>query len=133
VKKGQFREDLYYRLNVVTIELPTLRQRKEDISLLLNHYIQYFSKENGLAPFKLSLEVIKVLENYEWPGNIRELRNFCENIVVRKRGVNITPMDLDLKFFAKAMAIIPPQSSKDERGMEAPQTFSKEENEKALM
>lgn len=133
VKKGQFREDLYYRLNVVTIEIPTLRQRAGDIPLLINHYIQYFSKENGLAAFKLNPEVVKVLENYEWPGNIRELRNFCENIVVRKRGANITPMDLDPKFFTSVMGDISPQSIKVERKQEALQTFSKEENEKVLM
>lgn len=131
VKKGQFREDLYYRLNVVTIQLPTLRERKEDIPLLLEHYIEDFSKENGLKPFKLSPEVIKVLENYEWPGNIRELRNFCENIVVRRRGANIAPTDLDPKFFAKVMEVR--EDVDIERQTVGPQSFSREENEKALI
>lgn len=98
VKKGLFREDLYYRLNVVSITLPPLRNRREDISLLLQHNIQRFSEENEVSPVKIDPSAMKVLEQYDWPGNIRELRNFAENVVVMKRGGNVTKYDLERKF-----------------------------------
>jgi DNA-binding NtrC family response regulator len=98
VKKGLFREDLYYRLNVISITLPPLRNRRDDISLLLQHSIQKFSKENEVSPVKIDPSAMKVLEQYDWPGNIRELRNFAENVVVMKRGGNVTKYDLERKF-----------------------------------
>ena len=98
VQKGDFRDDLYYRLNVVTIELPPLRDRGDDLTLLLNHFLKEYSLENGFDIPVLSTEALHILKNYAWPGNIRELRNFCENLVVLKRGKNITPYDLDSRF-----------------------------------
>ncbi|MEM0965107.1 MAG: sigma-54 dependent transcriptional regulator [Verrucomicrobiota bacterium] len=98
-RKGEFREDLLYRLNVITVDLPPLRERKEDIPLLLDHYIETFSRENGIPPATLSSEAIEILTRYSWPGNIRELRNFCENTVILKRGARISEYDLDSKFF----------------------------------
>lgn len=98
VKKGSFREDLYYRLNVVSITLPPLRNRRDDISLLLQHSIQEFSEENAVPPVNIDTSAIKILEKYDWPGNIRELRNFAENVVVMKRGSNVTKYDLEQKF-----------------------------------
>ncbi len=98
VKKGLFREDLYYRLNVVSITMPPLRNRREDISLLLQHSIQRFSEENEVSPVRIDPSAMKVLEQYDWPGNIRELRNFAENVVVMKRGGNVTKYDLERKF-----------------------------------
>jgi len=98
VNKGLFREDLYYRLNVVSITLPPLRNRREDISLLLQHSIQRFSEENEVSPVRIEPSAMKVLEQYDWPGNIRELRNFAENVVVMKRGGNVTKYDLERKF-----------------------------------
>ena len=100
VKQGAFREDLFYRLNVVEINLPPLRERREDIILLLNHYIQTFSQENAIAPVNIASEALRILEQYSWPGNIRELRNFCENIVVMRQGGELTAYDLDSKFLA---------------------------------
>jgi DNA-binding NtrC family response regulator len=99
VQKGEFREDLYYRLNVIRIHLPSLIERKEDIPLLLKHYIDIFSQENGFAPLELSKEALNVLVDYPWPGNIRELRNFCENIIILKQGQTLIPEDLEAKFF----------------------------------
>jgi DNA-binding NtrC family response regulator len=99
VQKGEFREDLYYRLNVIRIHLPSLIERKEDIPLLLKHYIDIFSQENGFAPLELSKEALNVLVDYPWPGNIRELRNFCENIIILKQGQILIPEDLEAKFF----------------------------------
>ena len=72
---------MLYRLNVITIRLPALRERQEDLQILLNHYIKYFARENELPQVELSAKAVSVLSNYRWPGNIRELRNFCENIV----------------------------------------------------
>ncbi len=98
VRNGDFREDLYYRLNVITIELPPLRERENDLSLLLNHFLNEYSAENGFDLPKLTNDALNILQNYSWPGNIRELRNFCENLVVLKRGQEITPYDLDPRF-----------------------------------
>lgn len=97
-QEGEFREDLLYRLNVVTINLPALHQRQEDIAPLLDHYIKQFSDENSVSPVRLKESALNALRNYRWPGNIRELRNFCENIVVLKRGGEITEYDLDAKY-----------------------------------
>lgn len=129
VKKNTFREDLLYRLNVVTLHLPPLRDRKDDIPVLLEYYIDYFSRENGFDPVRLSAEAIGVLQKYRWPGNIRELRNFCENIVVRKQGVKVTEYDLDPKFldtFAETQA----QSAQNSASATP---ISKEESEKKLI
>ncbi len=77
-----FREDLFYRLNVIKIELPPLRERKEDIPLLVKHFIHVYSQENNKKIDGISKDVMKVLENHSWPGNIRELENFIERAVV---------------------------------------------------
>jgi len=77
-----FREDLFYRLNVIKIELPPLRNRRGDIPLLVKHFIQVYSQENNKKIDSISEDVMKVLENYNWPGNIRELENFIERAVV---------------------------------------------------
>jgi len=97
-EKGEFRDDLLYRLNTITLNLPPLRNRKEDIPLLLNHYIRHFSEDNGLALTKLTPEALHILQNYNWPGNIRELRNFCENTVVLNPERNVSEFDLDPRF-----------------------------------
>ena len=126
-KNGEFREDLLYRLNVVTIHLPALRQRTEDLVVLLNHYINYFAEENEVEPVVLTESALKVLRAYSWPGNIRELRNFCENIVVLKRGSELTEYDLDPKYHAVAEAEVVPQL------VGGSPSLSKEENEKRLL
>lgn len=123
VKKGELREDLYYRLNVVTLKLPSLRERKSDIPVLIDHYVNAFSKDNGVEPVKFTKESMEALQEYPWPGNIRELRNFCENKVVMKHGETITEYDLDIKYTVLEEEEATPQKS----------TFSKEENEKQLL
>ncbi|MGZ0657446.1 sigma-54-dependent transcriptional regulator [Coraliomargarita sp. W4R53] len=128
VKRGEFREDLLYRLNVVTIHLPPLRERQEDLPVLLNHYIDYFAEENELSPPDLSDGAIQVLRAYRWPGNIRELRNFCENTVVLKRGNEVTEYDLDPKYHNQADA-----SAVESPTLSSSPTLSKEENEKRLL
>jgi len=127
-KRSEFREDLLYRLNVITIHLPPLRERPEDLPVLLNHYIHQFAEENELPPPELTADAIRVLCAYRWPGNIRELRNFCENTVVLKRGSSVTEYDLDPKYHDQAEA-----SSTEPQPLASSPTLSKEANEKRLL
>ncbi len=96
IKKGTFREDLYYRLNVVTISLPPLRERKEDIPLLVEHFLKQYNRENKKNVTSLSKEVKDLLMRYEYPGNIRELENIIERAVVLCRGDTLTTQELPL-------------------------------------
>ncbi len=82
IRRRLFREDLFYRLNVIKIELPPLRARKEDIPLLVKHFLQAYSQENSKDIEGLSEDVLRVLEGYDWPGNVRELENLIERAVV---------------------------------------------------
>jgi DNA-binding NtrC family response regulator len=86
VRDGRFREDLFYRLNVITIDLPPLRSRREDIPLLVNHFLEFYVNENGLGPRRLSADALRALVDYEWPGNVRELENCIERGVVLSSG-----------------------------------------------
>lgn len=90
VKEGKFREDLFYRLNVITIDLPPLRQRKNDIPLLVQYFAQKFADENGKPPLQLASEALRPLLDYDWPGNVRELENVMERAVVLANGPNMT-------------------------------------------
>ena len=98
VKSGKFREDLFDRLNVVTINLPSLRERKEDISLLANHFLQKFSEENHKNISHISPEALEILIQYSWPGNVRELENTIERAVILSIHPIILPEDLPQKF-----------------------------------
>jgi len=98
VEEGTFREDLYYRLSVVALILPPLRERQDDIPILLDHYLKYFSAENALPLPKISADALSILKAYAWPGNIRELRNLCENLVVMHSGNDVGVGDLDPRF-----------------------------------
>ncbi|MEW6675323.1 MAG: sigma-54 dependent transcriptional regulator [Nitrospirota bacterium] len=82
VSKGTFREDLFYRLNVIPIVIPPLRDRKEDIPALVEYFLEYFASEYGQKPKKITPDALKTLEIYDWPGNIRELRNVIERLVI---------------------------------------------------
>ena len=86
VRESRFREDLYYRLNVITIDLPPLRSRREDIPLLAQHFLDRFATENELAPRRLTADALRALMDYEWPGNVRELENAIERGVVLSSG-----------------------------------------------
>ncbi len=90
VEEGRFREDLYYRLNVIAIQIPPLRQRKEDIPALVQHFIQKYSKENGRPPAEITAEALQCLLDYDWPGNVRELENVIERGVVLSTDGRIT-------------------------------------------
>jgi transcriptional regulator with PAS, ATPase and Fis domain len=86
VREGRFREDLYYRLNVICVDLPPLRARREDIPLLAQHFLDFYSNENNLASRKLSPDALRTLVDYAWPGNVRELENTIERSVVLSSG-----------------------------------------------
>jgi DNA-binding NtrC family response regulator len=98
VKEGRFREDLYYRLNVIEIRMPALRERRDDIPVLIKHYMEIFSKEAGKGIKDIDYEAIQALLAYDWPGNIRELRNTIERATVLADGEVITIHDLPDKF-----------------------------------
>ncbi|MCK5076945.1 MAG: sigma-54-dependent Fis family transcriptional regulator, partial [Calditrichia bacterium] len=89
VRNGQFREDLFYRLNVFPIKNPSLRERIDDIPLLLEHIITAYCAENNRKPVKFEKEVFKILKNYSWPGNIRELKNIVERMLIMTPGNTI--------------------------------------------
>ena len=91
VREGRFREDLFYRLNVITIDLPPLRQRREDIPLLVDHFLKKYSEENERPRRRVGTEALRPLVTYPWPGNVRELENVIERAVVLSSGVEITP------------------------------------------
>jgi len=90
VKEGKFREDLYYRLNVISVNLPPLRNRMEDVPLLVNHFLARFSEENALPTRHFTADAMRPMLNYAWPGNVRELENVIERAVVLSSGVNIS-------------------------------------------
>jgi len=96
VKKGTFREDLFYRLNVIPIPLPPLRERKEDIPELVDYFLGYFAAEYGQKPKKITPDGLKMLEVYDWPGNIRELRNVIERLVIMIPSNTVTPKNIIL-------------------------------------
>ncbi len=94
VRQQRFRQDLFYRLNVIKIELPPLRDRKEDIPLLVNHFLNIYEKENKKEIEGISEDVMEILDNYDWPGNIRELENLIERAVVLTKTNHITRENL---------------------------------------
>jgi len=130
VKEGKFREDLYYRLSVVPLRMPPLRERSDDVPLLLAHYLKRFAAENTLAEVRLAADALAVLARYPWPGNIRELRNTCENLAVLRAGKVVGAVDLDARYTqptslgGSVRPVLPAATG----GM-----FDKEQNEKELL
>jgi two-component system, NtrC family, response regulator AtoC len=100
VEDGKFRSDLFYRLKVISLHLPPLRERKEDIPLLIHEFIRHFNTEHGKSVERLSAEALDVMLRHEWPGNVRELRNVIENLVVFSRSGEIDVDDLPTELFA---------------------------------
>jgi two-component system nitrogen regulation response regulator NtrX len=94
IEQGNFRADLFYRLNVIPFELPPLRERLEDVPLLVEHFNQKFSQAYGKKPKQFAPEVVEELQNYSWPGNVRELKNTIERVVIMHPGVKISVSDL---------------------------------------
>jgi DNA-binding NtrC family response regulator len=105
VRKGTFREDLFYRINVIAIQLPPLRQRQEDIPLLVQHFLLKYAERLGKASMKMSREAMHVLVNYGWPGNVRELENIMERTVALCESDTIAPADLPEKLTQVKIAI----------------------------
>jgi DNA-binding NtrC family response regulator len=94
IKKGLFREDLFYRLNVITIIIPPLRERGDDILLLAHHFLTQFAAESGKTTLRFSDEALQSLRSYNWPGNVRELENVIQRLVVMTDGDIIEVPDL---------------------------------------
>ncbi len=93
IRNGRFREDLFYRLNVFPITIPPLRQRTEDIPLLVHHFITKFNKKMGKKIESISKETIKVLQEYSWPGNVRELESVIERAIITSQGTTLQVLD----------------------------------------
>jgi two-component system nitrogen regulation response regulator NtrX len=98
IKKGTFREDLYYRLNVVPIEVPSLRERKDDIPLLADHFLDDSAIQNRSRRKHIDPEALDMLAAYPWPGNVRELKNLIERLVILVPGERITPDDIPISY-----------------------------------
>jgi len=94
IKEGTFREDLFYRLNVISFEMPPLRKRKEDIPLLVNHFLEKYCRRLGRPMKRLAPEVVRIFETYSWPGNVRELENVVERIVAIEERETVTKESL---------------------------------------
>lgn len=102
IEEGVFREDLYYRLNIVPIVIPPLRQRRDDIPLLIEHFLEHFCKRHGRNHKRISPEAMKVLVAAQWPGNVRQLRNVVERLVVTVMGETVRVDDIPAELTASA-------------------------------
>ncbi|MBI2929394.1 MAG: PEP-CTERM-box response regulator transcription factor [Verrucomicrobia bacterium] len=109
---GKFREDLYYRLAVVVIKLPPLRERQNDIALVAQSFLQKFATENSKGTLKFTKEALRALEQHPWPGNVRELENRVKRAVIMAEGKGVTPADLEL---ASVTSLASGRSLKDAR------------------
>jgi DNA-binding NtrC family response regulator len=97
VKEGRFRQDLFYRINVINLNLPALREKREDVSGLIDHFIQKLSKNYGDRKLSLAPEALEMLEQYSWPGNVRELENVIESLLALAKDDTVLPAHLPLK------------------------------------
>ncbi len=111
IKEGTFREDLFYRLNVISLRMPPLRERKEDIPLLAEHFLHRYCQETNKSIDRISREATDEMMLYEWPGNVRELENAIERAVVVGKGRSIMPEDLPI-FLPRLRSLPPPDSLK---------------------
>jgi transcriptional regulator with PAS, ATPase and Fis domain len=103
VEEGKFREDLFYRLNVVMISLPPLRDRPEDIPILVDHFLKEITQQKHTTMRRISREVLERLQTYRWPGNVRELRNTLESMLVLSEGEIMTEKDLPERIAAGSL------------------------------
>ena len=113
ISKGEFREDLYYRLNVIRLAIPPLRERGTDVAILLQHYFQESAKAHGTEVPRLTVSAQEILTSHRWPGNVRELKNVVERLVVRQSDREIVPDDLpseilDAHSFAQTRSALAP-------------------------
>ena len=91
MEEQRFREDLYYRLHVISIQLPPLRERRDDVPLLVQHFLEKYGEENDRKNIEVATEALDLLMDYDWPGNVRELENVIERAVVLSTGAGIGP------------------------------------------
>ena len=115
VAEGTFREDLYYRLNVIDLKTPALKDHKEDIALLVSRFMKEFSEKNGSSATGIDTEALKALEDYPWPGNVRQLRNVVEKMCVLSSGGNLTVNDVPAEILRPPAAT---ESGSDARTLE---------------
>ena len=113
VNSGKFREDLYYRLNVVPLDIVPLRQRGEDILILFNHFLDYFSRDMGFIPPEIEEKAKEILLNYKWPGNVRELRNVVQRLVLNSNSL-ITAKDISNPMILRNHLIMKDETNFDE-------------------
>ena len=104
VEQGRFRQDLYYHLNVVPLNVPPLRERQGDVPILLGHFVSLFAARHGSRSPNFSKSALAVLKSYSWPGNVRELRNLCERLVILLPGQEVGIQNLPQEFRVKAVA-----------------------------
>lgn len=107
VRRGEFREDLYYRLHVIPLRIPPLRERADDIPLLVGHFLEVYSKANNLPPPIISPAILEMFSKYDWPGNIRELENAIERLVILKSGKEVAVSDFPEKFLNAEKPVVP--------------------------
>jgi DNA-binding NtrC family response regulator len=107
IRQGSFREDFYYRLNVLPIELPPLRERREDIALIAHHLMEKHSKDMGKSPKRLSAELLEAFRNHPWEGNVRELENYILQGLLFATGKTIKPRDVGLTLLSNTAAPAP--------------------------
>ncbi len=129
---GKFRENLYYKLNVIPIHIPPLRERKDDIPLLINYFLKYFSLEYGKKQKSMSKDAMKAFVNYSWPGNINELSNVIERFVIMVEEEKITSSHLSLLVEPRESKIIQ-NNNKDKSLKQASEKFEKEYIHQALL
>jgi len=103
IEVGNFREDLYYRLNVIPFQIPPLRERREDIPVLTGYFLQDFARRYGRRPPELTSKAVEMLENYPWPGNVRELRNVMERFIIMYPQRRIDVFDLPESILRKTI------------------------------
>src|SRR5260370_26621006 len=113
VEEKTFRADLYYRLSVFPINLPSLRERKDDIPSLVMHFVQRYSRQMGKSIDEIPDRVMDVLRSHHWPGNIRELQNFVERSVIMTQGKVLSPRIGELKLLMQETASAPTQTLSD--------------------
>lgn len=131
VQKGNFREDLFYRLFVIPIMLPTLKERKNDIPYLVDYFLEQFNQKKNSSSAKISDEALEIIVNYSWPGNVRELKNLIERLVVLNEGEAILPRDLPEKLRIENERATPPKMEANAEGISFNTAVS--EFEKALI
>jgi len=117
VQKGTFREDLFYRLYVIPIALPPLRERKSDIPILVSHFLEYFNEKNKRNVESLSEEAMDIIMRHSWNGNVRELKNMVEGLVVLKGEGDIYPKDLPKKLSNRNSTVSLPQVDISQEGI----------------